>query len=136
MNLYVNCYNPLRPEGCPLTSKIYTGIRQRKIYSLVRLLNNKIFKMKILCGTKFNLFLNQPVLLTVGYSQGINRLCTLRGLMVRIKGNNPNCNLFFAYRDIKNIVIISVILNQRSVLMVMLFLGGLFSLCKRDSNTL
>ena len=40
---------------------------------------------------------------------------------MRIKGNNPNCNLFFAYQDIKNIVIISVILNQSSVLMVMLF---------------
>ena len=64
---------------------------------------------------------------------------------MRIKGNNPNCNLFLAYRDIKNIVIIIitiivitiiVILNQSSVLIVMLLFCGLFSLCKRDSNTI
>ena len=50
---------------------------------------------------------------------------------MRIKGNNPNCNLFFAYRDIKNIVIIFVILNQSSVLMVMFFLWPFFIVQER-----
>ena len=54
---------------------------------------------------------------------------------MRIKGNNPNCNLFFAYRDIKNIVIIFVILNQSNVLMVMLFFVAFFH-CAKETQIL
>lgn len=123
-------------------------VKQICICSLSGLLNSKIFQLKILSAIKFlgswkthknhpkrnrtcetlvpqsNLFLNQPILLTVGYSQGINRLCTLRGLMVRIKGNNPNCNLFFACRDFKNIVII--IFNQSNMLTMMILFWNHF----------